>query len=185
MKKLLFLSGIIAIGGSFYYYFKRQLDLAMDFTYDIKDIKFSNLTKKGTEIRLIFEFTNRSNFKVEVVDYSFNFKYNQISIGSTKSHKPTTIQPNETVTINANGYLSFSNLKASITPFLNDFFQKKPIDLEIYGYIQIEFMGIRRTIDLEGKNVVFSENLLADLNIESQFDSVRNKINDLLGKVNF
>ena len=42
MKKLLYLLGIGTLGGSLYLYFKKQLDLALSYEYDIAAWKIKN-----------------------------------------------------------------------------------------------------------------------------------------------
>ena len=46
MRKLFFYGGIGIIGYAFYSYFKKQYDLAVNYTYRLKDIMSLNLQKK-------------------------------------------------------------------------------------------------------------------------------------------
>jgi hypothetical protein len=73
MKKLLIFGGILGIGYSFYYYFKKQLNLALAFDYQLKGFEVEELTTTEANIKLVLEVRNKSSFKIIVNSYDFTF----------------------------------------------------------------------------------------------------------------
>ena len=63
MKKLLFIVGLGGIGYALYNYFNKQLALALDWDFKIKDVKINELTSNGVNLDLIISVLNKSSFK--------------------------------------------------------------------------------------------------------------------------
>ena len=66
MKKLLFIIGLGGIGYGLYYYFKSQLDLALNFDFKFKDVQLEDIDKDGVNLALVISVLNKSSFALEV-----------------------------------------------------------------------------------------------------------------------
>ena len=69
MKKILLIGGLSSIGYAFYYFFKKQLDLALSFTYKIKNFEVKEITSKDAKVKATIQVKNNSSFEIEVINY--------------------------------------------------------------------------------------------------------------------
>lgn len=183
MKKFLVVLGLAGIGFSFYYFFKKQLDLALDLTYNLKRFRLKNLTTDSAVVEASIEVVNRSSFSLVLKSYDLTFGYDQIPIARTASNVPIEIKSEQAFEIDATGEIDLKKASNALLPFVTNVIKKRPINLSINGYVQADFLGITQTINLDNKNVVYSNNLLSDLDLEEDFDEAVDKIEDVLGNL--
>lgn len=183
LKKVLILGGIAGIGFSFYYYFKRQLDLALDFAYSIKTIRILELTDQTAVIKTEIEITNKSSFNLSIEDYDIQFSYKNIPVARTIFTKPIFIVSDQTFSLEAEGSIDLDKAKDAIWPFIQDVIKKRPINLVLNGFVVVKFMNIRYKVNLDGDVVTYSTNLLADFGLEDNYDNFKKKLTESLGKI--
>ena len=183
MKKILVLGGLATIGYSFYYYFKKQLSLALNYDYRIKNIKVLNLTNDNATIECSLEIINKSTFQIEVLGYDITLKLKGVPFANTKSEIPFLILPDSSFTVNANGNIDFKKSKEILFPFIKDVLAKKPVDIEVDGFISVKFLNLQRKINFDNSKFTYSENLLRDYGIEDEVDRGVSKVKNILGKI--
>ena len=116
MRKLFFYGGIGIIGYAFYSYFKKQYDLAVNYTYRLKDINVLELTKEKATLDCTVEIKNKSSFQVEIRGWDLIFKYKGVQFAETTSNERFAIPPDSEFSVSAVGELDFSNYKSVCTP---------------------------------------------------------------------
>jgi hypothetical protein len=85
------------------------------------------------------------------------------------------------VTIDAD--IDLKESLSALLPFLKNTLQKKPMVIIANGNVNVTFLGINHTVKLENEQFNYSNNLLADLGLEKPIDNLKNKADNLLGKI--
>ena len=183
LKKLLFIGGLAGIGFSFYYYFKKQLNLALDLDYSLKNVRITELTASSAKIKTDILIQNKSSFKLNINQYDIEFMYKGIPIARTQSNIPVVIDSDSEFVIEAKGVVDLIQTKKLILPFITDITKKRPINLTLKGFVDINFLNLNYTINLDDKQVTYSTNLLSEIGLEKGYDKIRNKFNDLLDSI--
>ena len=183
MKKILFIGGITGIGFAFYYFFKNQVDLALNYGMKIKDVKFLELTSTHAKIEASAEITNKSSFSVDILSYDLVFKYMGIPIADTVNNTPITIESDSSFNVTAVSDIDLANVKSALLPFVQNILTRKPIKLEIAGKINIKLLGIPKTIEFKDESFDYSDDLLVDTGLDDDYDKLKNGLNNLLGKI--
>ena len=182
-KKLLFFGGLAGIGFSFYYYFKKQLDLALDLNYKLKELRVVELTTSHAKIKTQIEVVNKSSFNLNIDQYDIQFAFKGIPVARTQSDIPIQINSDQRFILDAEGDIDLRQVSTAILPFLSDVVKKKPIDLTLHGFVSVNFLNINYNVNLDGRTVNYSSNLLADVGFEKTYDKAVNKLDEILGKV--
>lgn len=183
MKKPLIIGGIGLMGFGFWYYFNKQLQLAMNLSYKVKDLNVKSITKTNALVDCLIEIRNNSAFQVKVKSYSLFFSFDGNNFAQTQSDVPFIVKADSSFEVGASGNINFNAITDSIIPFLQDVYNKQPINIQIDGFITLDFLKTEHTVELQNKKITYSNNLLADLNIESRFDKLRNGIKVQLNKI--
>lgn len=183
MKKPLIIGGVGLVAFSLIYYFNRQLQLAMNLSYKVKDLNVRSLDSSGAIVDCVIEVKNNSAFQVKVKSYSLFFSFDGNTFAQTQSVTPFTVKADSSFDVEATGDINFRSITDSIIPFVTDVYNKEPINVQIDGFITIGLMGTTHTVSLDQKKITYSNNLLADLNLESGFDKFTNKLKEGLSKV--
>lgn len=183
MKKVLVLGGLASIGYAFYYYFKKQISLALNFDYKLKDAKVIKLDTKGATLDFAIEVSNNSSFQVDIMGYDIAFKYKNVQLGNTKSNKRFTVNADSKFVVQSIGDVSFQNAKSVLLPFVKDVIDRKPIQVDVEGYIDVEFSSFSRRIEFNNKTFTYSKDLLVDVGLDDEFEKGKTKIGDILGKI--
>jgi LEA14-like dessication related protein len=185
MKKVFLFGGIALAGFGLYRYFKYQIELALSYQYALKDFKILPQTKEGIiNVSAVFSITNKSSFKVLVKDYDLQLFYRDISFANTKSNQPITVQPNSTFEVTGFGELDVQKSKIALIPFVKDVANRKPIDIEVSGKINIVFLGIPTSLSFDRQKFNYSVDLIKDYNLGTAYEKLKAKypkIFDLLG----
>ena len=178
MKKLLFIVGGAGVIYSFYYFFKKQLDLALDFEYKLKSLKVDSINSQSAIIDYVVEIKNKSSFKITINNYLLNLVFNGNQIASTTSNEKLVILPESAFNVHSKATISLSDASKSILPFLQKILSKQPVSVDLNGKINVKFLVLNKDIEFNNEDVVYSNNLLADIGAEKTVD----KISGILGK---
>lgn len=183
MRKILFLGGVSMVGYAFYYYFKKQYNLAMNYAYKIKDVNVLNLTTKKATIDATVEITNKSNFQVSIDSYDLIFKFKGFSFAQTSSETPILVNPDSKFLVKAVGEIDFSNYKEILLPAVTDILQRKKIEIIVFGTMKVSFMGVSQTIEFDDRAFTYTEDLISDVGLSQKFEKSKGKVADILGKI--
>lgn len=183
LKKVLLFGGLAGIGFSFFYYFKKQLALALDLNYKLKSFRLVELTPTQAKIKTQIEVRNKSNFNLKIDGYDLTFNFKNIPVARSASNVPIMVQADRNFILDADGTIDLKKVSQSILPFVNDVIKKRPIKLQLSGYINVNFLNINHKVNLDGKEVEYSSNLLAEIGLEDEYDKAINKLDEILGKV--
>jgi LEA14-like dessication related protein len=175
MNKILLTAGLGLAGFGLYRYFKNQIDLAMNYTYDIQSLKTISQTADEVTMSVDVLFTNKSNFEITIKEYYLNLFYKDIPFASSKSVKEFTILPNTTLSINVLGTFSEKESKSAILPFLYDIANRKAINIKTNGYVKTVFLKIPYTINLDNVDYQYSKDLIADYGLATPYEKLKSK----------
>lgn len=183
MKKVLLFGGIVTTGFAFYYFFKKQIDLALSSDYKIKRVKLTSITKTNATVSCEMEVSNKSSFSVVIQGYDIRFLYNNIEIGHTTNDIPITIPSDSSFDIVAKGDIDITNIKSQIIKLSTDILSNKPVKIVVNGTIFVKFLGIARTIEFKDNDFVYSKNLLETVGLDDDLDRFKVKINNYIGQL--
>ena len=147
IKKALIIGGVGLAGFGLYRYFKYQVDLAMKYDYKIKNFKYLGISGNDVKVSATIEITNKSNFRLEINSFDLRLFYNGKKFADVVSTKKIIIEPNKSFDITGVGIINVNDIKEGLPSFLSDVLKKKPINIEVEGYLKIKFMNINSTID--------------------------------------
>lgn len=176
MRKLLFIVGISGIVGSLYWYFKKQLELALQYEYSVKDFKIKELTTEGTEIEATIKLVNKSAFEIIVLNYDLEIAYKGNQVVRLISSKDFLIPADTSFDLVASGKIDFDESKKALLPFALSVLQQKPIKVELTGFVKVEFIGLEHTIKFDNETVEYSSNILKEYGLADDFEKLKQKI---------
>lgn len=175
MKKGLLFGGLALAGFGMYRYFKHQVNMAMNYDYKIKDFKIDNIDGTNVTISLAVDIKNKSSFKVKIREYDFQLSFKGIPFANTKSNVEMEILPESVFTFKTSGVISIEKAKTAIMPFVKDVLNKKPINVQINGFIKIKFLGIPSTIKFDSEQINYSPDLLSEYKLDKGYDKLKEK----------
>jgi hypothetical protein len=82
------------------------------------------------------------------------------------------------------GQINIQETKVSVLPFVRDVFAKKPINIEVSGFVKVKFLGINHTISFDAESFQYSTDLLKDIGLDKPIDRFKQnnpKLAKLLG----
>jgi len=180
MKKLLFIIGLGGIGYGLYYYFREQLNLALDFDFELKDVEVLDLDNKGVNLALIVSVLNKSSFAIEVIDYDINMIYEGTAIANAKSSEEFTVQGDASFDVPTNAYIQFKGSEGILDDLGLSLLKSKSINVDFVGDMNIVFGGIAKNVIFNAKDVVLTENLAETIGIDKTIGKL-NKFLEGLG----
>jgi LEA14-like dessication related protein len=175
MRKGLLFGGLALAGFGMYRYFKHQVNMALNYDYKIKDFKIDKIDGQNVTISLAVDIKNKSSFKVKIREYDFQLSFKGIPFANTKSNVEMEILPESVFTFKTSGVVSLDKAKTAIMPFVKDVMNKKPINIQIVGYLKIKFLGIPSTIKFDSQEITYSQDLLAEYKLDKGFDKLKQK----------
>ena len=175
MRKGLLFGGLALAGFGMYRYFKHQVNMALNYDYKIKDFKIDKIDGQNVTISLAVDIKNKSSFKVKIREYDFQLSFKGIPFANTKSNVEMEILPESVFTFKTSGVVSLDKAKTAIMPFVKDVVNKKPINIQIVGYLKIKFLGIPSTIKFDRQEIIYSQDLLAEYKLDKGFDKLKQK----------
>jgi LEA14-like dessication related protein len=175
MKKALLFGGLALAGFGMYRYFKYQIDKALNYDYKIKDFKIDKIEGSDVTISTAVEIKNRSSFKIKVREYDLQLAFKGVNFANTRSSAEMEILPESAFILKTSGVISLDKAKTAVAPFVSDIFNKKPINVEISGFVKVVFLGIPSTIKFDKQQITYSQDLLADFKLDKGFDKLKQK----------
>jgi LEA14-like dessication related protein len=180
MKKLLFIIGLGGIGYGLYYYFKEQLNLALDFDFKVKDVEVLDVDKNGVNLALIVSVLNKSSFAIEVINYDINMIYEGTSIANAKSSQKFTVQGDSSFDVPTNAYIQFKGSEGVLDDLGLSLLKSKSIKVDFIGDMNVVFGGIPKQVIFNANDVVLTDNLAETIGVEKTIGKL-NKFLEGLG----
>jgi LEA14-like dessication related protein len=175
IKKALIIGGVGLAGFGLYRYFKYQVDLAMKYDYKIKNFKYLGIKGNDVNVSATIEITNKSNFRLEINSFDLRLFYNGKKFADVVSTKNIIIEPNRSFDITGVGIINVNDIKEGLPSFLSDVLKKKPINIEVEGYLKIKFMNINSTIDFNKEKFTYSSDLITEYGFGDKYDNLKQK----------
>jgi len=179
IKFSLFVVGFGGLGYALYNYYNKQLKFAMDWEFDVKDMKVISIDSNGAEIDFLISLLNKSSFSIDILDYDIDILYKGYKIGNAKSKESFTVQPQDWFDVDVVGQIDFNQGKKVIGEIGLSLFEKSSLKIDAKGKMNVVFSGIDREVIFNKKDIIVSDNLAKDLFLESPV----NEINKLLDKI--
>jgi len=173
MKKVLLFGGIGLAGFGLYRYFKYQVDLALNYDYKIKNFKILNYDNENINVSLELEIVNNSAFEILVKEYDLKLFFKGKNVANAKSKIPFAVLPNNSLTIKTEGTINVQESKVAILPFIQDVLAKRPINIEVSGFVKVKFLGINYTIKFDQESFQYSADLLKDVGLNKPLDKFK------------
>ena len=184
MKKVLLFGGIGLAGFGLYRYFKYQVNLALNYDYKIKKFTILSYDNENINVSVELEIVNNSAFEILINEYDLKLFFKGKNIANTKSKVPFAVLPNNSFTLKTEGAINVQESKVAILPFVQDVLAKKPINLEVSGFIKVKFLGINYTLKFNQESFQYSADLLKEIGLSKQVDKFKQnnpKIAKILG----
>jgi len=175
MKKLLLFGGIGLAGFGFYRYFKYQIDLALNYDYKIKNFKILSYDNENINVSVELEIVNNSAFEILINEYDLKLFFKGKNVANAKSKVPFAVLPNNSFTLKTEGAINVQESKVAIIPFVKDVVEKKPINLEVTGFIKVKFLGINYTLKFDQESFQYSADFLKDVGLSKPLDKFKQK----------
>jgi len=175
MKKLLLFGGIGLAGFGFYRYFKYQIDLALNYDYKIKNFKILSYDNENINVSVELEIVNNSAFEILINEYDLKLFFKGKNVANAKSKVPFAVLPNNSFTLKTEGAINVQESKVAIIPFVKDVLEKKPINLEVTGFIKVKFLGINYTLKFDQESFQYSADFLKDVGLSKPLDKFKQK----------
>jgi len=173
MKKVLLFGGIGLAGFGLYRYFKYQVDLALNYDYKIKNFKIDSYDNDNINVSLELEITNNSNFEILVKEYDLKLSFKGKNFADTKTKVPFLVLPKNSFKLKTNGVINIKESQVAILPFLQDVLGKKPINVEVTGFVKVKFLGINYTLNFNNETFQYSVDLLKDVGLSKQVNKFK------------
>jgi LEA14-like dessication related protein len=173
MKKVLLFGGIGLAGFGLYRYFKYQVDMALNYDYKIKNFKILGYDNEKINISLELEITNNSSFEILVKEYDLKLSFKGKNFATTKSKVPFAVLPNNSFTLKTEGVINVKESKIAILPFIQDVLGKKPINVEVSGFVKVKFLGLDYTLKFDNEIFQYSADLLKDVGLSKQVNKFK------------
>lgn len=175
MKKILLFGGIGLAGFGLYRYFKYQVDLALNYDYKIKNFNVDSYDNDNINVSLELEITNNSSFEILVKEYDLKLSYKGKNFANTKNNVPFAVLPNNSFNLKTKGVINIKQSQVAILPFVQDVLAKKPINVEVTGFVKVKFLGINYTLNFNEETFQYSSDLLRDLGLSKKVGSFKEK----------
>jgi len=182
MKKVLLIGGLGIAGFGLYRYFKFQINQALQYDYKIKNFQIESYDKDNINVAIELEITNKSSFEILVREYDLQLFFRGKNFATAKNTTPFAVMPNSSFTLKTTGTINIEETKVSIFPFLQDVLKKKPINIEVSGYIMVKFLGLPYTMKFNNNQFQYSTDLLTELGLSNKVDAFAKK-NPFIGKL--
>ena len=173
MKKILLFGGIGLAGFGFYRYFKYQVDMALNYDYKIKNFEILGYDNDNINVSLELEIKNNSSFEILVKEYDLKLSYKGKNFADTKSKVPFAVLPNNSFNLKTDGVINVKESKVAVLPFVQDVLGKKPINVEVNGFVKVKFLGINYTLNFNNESFQYSTDLLKDVGLSKQVNKFK------------
>jgi LEA14-like dessication related protein len=171
MKKVLLIGGLGLAGFGFYRYFKYQVNQAVNYGYDIKNFKVLESDTESVKVELEIEIQNNSAFEVLIKSYNLKLAFKGKQFATSVSTTEFKVLPNSSFSLKTIGTINLQQSKVAVLPFLMDVVKRKPINIEVSGFIKVKFLGINSTLNFDKQEFTYSADLLKDYNLAKPVES--------------
>lgn len=175
MKKVLLFGGIGLAGFTLYRYFKYQVDLALNYDYKIKKFEVLGYTDDKIKTSIEIEIKNNSSFEILIREYNLKIFFKGNNFASAVTQTPFLVLPNSSFVLKTNGDINVKETKISVLPFLQDVLAKKPINVEVLGFIKVKFLGINHTLTFNKDKFEYSPDLLKEVGLSKKVNQFKLK----------
>jgi LEA14-like dessication related protein len=182
MKKVLLFSGIGLAGFGFYRYFKYQVDMALNYDYKIKNFEVLKYDNNKITVSIEIEIKNNSSFEILIKEYDLQLFFNGKNFASTNVKTPFAVMPNSSFTLKTTGEINIKESKIAVLPFIQDVLARRPINVEVVGFIKVKFLGINYTLKFNKEKFEYSTDLLKDIGLSKKVSDFKTK-NPTLAKL--
>lgn len=168
MKKstILILGGVGVLGFALYRYFKYQVNLALQYDYNIKNFNVVSVEGDKVNVSVDFDITNKSNFEIILNSYELEFYFKDTPFGTSVSTTSIKVLPNSKFTVKATGTIDTKAVKISALALASDIWNRVPINIQLKGNMKIKFLGINSTFNFDKQNFEYSADLLKDYGLD-------------------
>lgn len=173
MKKALLFGGIGLAGFGLYRYFKYQVDLALNYDYKIKNFNIDSYDNDNINVSLELEITNNSNFEILVKEYDLKLSFKGKNFADTQTKVPFAVLPQSSFKLKTKGVINIKESQVAIIPFVQDVLGKKPINVEVTGFVKVKFLGINYTLKFNNETFQYSVDLLKDVGLSKQVNKFK------------
>jgi LEA14-like dessication related protein len=171
MKKALLIGGLGLAGFGFYRYFKYQVNQAVNYGYAIKNFKVLESNTESVKVELEIEIQNNSSFEVLIKSYDLKLKFKGKQFASSISTQEFKVLPNSSFSLKTIGTINLQQSKVAVLPFVMDVIKRKPINIEVSGFIKVKFLGINSTLNFDNQEFTYSADLLKEYNLAKPLES--------------
>jgi LEA14-like dessication related protein len=175
MKKGLLFGGLALAGFGLYRYFKYQVDMALNYDYKIKNFKILGTTSENINVALELEIANNSSFEILIKEYDLKIYFKGLNFATSKSNVPFAVLPNTSFTLKTNGVINIQESKIAVIPFVQDVLARKPINVEVTGFVKVKFLGINYTLKFDKQKFEYSADVLKDYGLSSKVNKFKQK----------
>ena len=175
MKKVLLFGGIGLAGFGLYRYFKYQINLALNYDYKIKNFEILRHNNENIDVSVELQITNNSSFEILVKEYDLKLAFKGKNFANAKSNTPFAVLPNGSFKLKTEGSINVQETKVALLPFIKDVLAKKPINIEVSGFVKVKFLGVNYTLNFNKETFQYSADLLRDLGLSKKVGSFKEK----------
>lgn len=175
MKKVLLFGGIGLAGFGFYRYFKYQVDMALNYDYKIKNFEILGYDNEKINVSLEIEIKNNSSFEILVQEYDLKLFFKGKNFANTKVTTPFAVLPNNSFILKTTGQINVVESKIAVLPFVQDILARRPINVEVIGYVKVKFLGINYTMKFNKEKFEYSSDLLKDVGLGKKVSDFKTK----------
>jgi LEA14-like dessication related protein len=149
MKKAIIILGIAGAATGIYLYYKKQVSLLMDFTYDIIGYGVEKVGMAESIIKLTIRVHSASKLSATVSDMNLDVYMEGVKLGNVKEVKP--------IVIPAMGY-SDVELKVAFSPLqigqnavdlVRNYTSKMDAQIRVAGYMKVKAAFINTSVPFE------------------------------------
>lgn len=175
MKKVLLFGGIGLAGFGLYRYFKYQVDMALNYDYKIKNFKVVSYDNDKVVVSVEIEIKNNSSFEILINEYDLNLYFKNTNFANTSVKTPFVVLPNSSFTLKTTGEINVKETKISVLPFIQDILARRPINIEVIGFIRVKFLGLNYTLKFDKEKFEYSSDLLKDVGLSKKVSDFKAK----------
>jgi LEA14-like dessication related protein len=175
MKKVLLFGGIGLAGFGFYRYFKYQVDMALNYDYKIKNFEILGYDNDKINVSIEIEIKNNSNFEILIKEYDLKLFFKSKNFANTKVTTPFAVLPNSSFVLKTTGQINVVESKIAVLPFVQDILARRPINVEVEGYVKVKFLGINYTMKFDKEKFEYSSDLLKDVGLGKKVSDFKTK----------
>jgi LEA14-like dessication related protein len=149
MKKAIILLGVAGAATGIYLYYKKQVDLLMDFTYEIIGYGVETASLTQAVIKITIRVHSASKLSATVSDMNLDVYMEGVKLGNVQDVKP--------IVIPAMGY-SDAEVKVAFSPLqigqnavdlIRNYTAKQDAQIRVAGYMKVKAAFINTSVPFE------------------------------------